>query len=134
MRSDWFTPYDSVLSVTPAVPPQPLVVSIWEDDDGRVWVFGLAPDPHWRAGLGEPRLSEGQRYHPIERAGEVYDGVIEVVDVGQGRAVAERRLDDVGWGMLLVEPGLVASRRESEDGWWFVDVWQVELAPRSLRR
>ena len=131
---DWFPPYDSLWNPTPGVPPMPKVTGIWEDENGLLWVLGRAADPEWRNALGSPRRAEGRWVYPIEDYPGAYDGVIEVIDPEDGTLVASRRIDDAGRFMSAIEPGLIATRRETEDGWWLVDAWYVTLADSSLPR
>ncbi len=109
----------------------PRITGLWEDD-GLLWVLGMAADPEWEKALGEPRRMEGQWVYPIEDYPGAYDGVIEVIDAEDGTLAASRRIDEAGWFMSVIEPGLIAMRRETQDGWWLVDVWRVTLTSPSL--
>jgi hypothetical protein len=77
--------------------------------------------------LGEPRTVEGgTRYSPIVDRVAALDGIIEVIDPTGWRVIARRRLDDDTW-LTPVAPGMIASLRETPNGWWLADVYHVTL-------
>jgi hypothetical protein len=128
---EWFPPSDSLWNPTPDVRPMPRVTGLWEDGE-LLWVLGTAADPEWANALGEPTGIEGRLVYPIEDYAGAYDGVIEVIDAEDGTLMASCRIDDLGQNMSVIEPGLIAMRRENEDGWWFVDALRAILTDPSI--
>ncbi len=127
VASDWFAPYDSIEPSTPERRPQATVSGVWEDERGLLWILGRTADAQWAEGFGDERKGEGGiPYYPIEDLALAFDGVVEVVDSRDWSIVASRRLDEHPW-LHVVEPGLIASLRESTDGWWLADVYAVQL-------
>ena len=75
IRSDWFResaePYTDE-----TVRPLPLVVGLWEDENGLVWTVVHDADVDWEP---PPRANEHRPYEPGERE-RLFDWVLEVVD------------------------------------------------------
>ena len=83
-KAEWF-PSPSVFSedVYVRVPPPPLLLHAWEDDNGRLWTYTAVADPEWRPGMG-------MRVTPAWQE-KVFDTIIEVIDLGSGRLLASHR-------------------------------------------
>jgi len=128
VNSPWFAPYDSIMSPAPDREPQAHVWSIWQDRSGLLWVLGATGAPDWPDGLGEARTGEegGARFYPIKDMAAVFDGIIEIIEPATWSIVARRRLDNTPF-LQAIRPGVVASLRETSDGWWQAEVYRVEL-------
>lgn len=125
IAAPWFPPYDRLSAPSTERPPMPEIHGAWADDSGRLWIVGHTGASNWERGLGEPRWAEGQWYNPVEDYGEVYESVIEVRDAGTGALLSERHLPGSLGRLLVIAPGVLGGRRETIDGWWLVDVWEV---------
>ena len=91
-------------------------------------MIGGVADPTWAQGLGERRPGDrGTFYYRHEDRQKIYDAVIEVIDLRNGRLLTSRRYDRTL--DLVIEPGLVGSVRETEDG-VFLEVFQITLDRR----
>ena len=124
-HADWFAPYETYWLPTPARPPAPTIMGLWEDESGLLWVIGWVGGKNWARGLASSKLLEGQLAYPIADQQAVYDGFLEVLDPVAGELLASKRF--AGTMDLVVSPGVVAGVREGADGWPYVDVWQVRL-------
>lgn len=89
-------------------PPSPQVVSIAEDDSGRVWIAIRVSDPNWKDHVrwGSPAGGEREQRPVIEDRNRVNDTIIEVIDAMTGKLIASQRFDQqweqfVGAGRLL---------------------------------
>lgn len=83
-KAGWF-PSPSVFSEDAyvRVPPPPLLLHAWEDDNGRLWTYAAVADPGWRPGMGMRVTPSWQE--------KVFDTIIEVIDLGSGRLLASHR-------------------------------------------
>ena len=129
---DWFEPWDGPFPQPDQVRPPTRISAIWPVDERHVAVMLLVPDPHWRQLRPEPR-------DRIERSGEsgfpswteyrqLYDTLVEVLDVGRGTVVARRQMD--GMFSPTTVPMVMYAQRDTPDGTWQADVWQVALTSR----
>ena len=107
----------------------PEIHGLSADGHGRLWIVGHTAARHWERGLGAPRWAEGQWYYPVEDYGKVYESVTEVRDAGTGALLSERHLPGSLGRLLVIAPGVLGGRRETVDGWWLVDVWEVSYRP-----
>ncbi len=83
----WFPPdgkWDDEMYVT--VPPPANLVHMWEDDLGRLWTYTAIPDEEWE-------LASEQRQGMPEWATNTFDIMIEVIDLREGRLIAQHRHD-----------------------------------------
>ncbi len=83
-KADWF-PSPSVFSadVYVTLPPPPMLLHAWEDDDGRLWTYTAVADPSWKPGMGMRVTPEWQE--------RTFDTIIEAIDLGSGRLLASYR-------------------------------------------
>lgn len=123
---DWFPALEETRPVSPDNPPAARVQAIWTDSAGFLWVQGAAADPNWAEGLRR-RPGAAEAPYEIEDPNRVFDGVLDAYDPANGTLVATFRDDRLF--LSSPEPGLVVTTRTNEDGWYFAEVWRVELAP-----
>ncbi len=102
------------------------IYTIWEDDDGLVWVLGstgkAAPvDPN-RRGIG--LVPE----RPLEEVNATSRQVLDVIDPVRKSVVASRAIE--GTQYSPVGKHLLYSVREDADGFVYIDVWRVSLVRR----
>ncbi len=118
--SDWFRestePYTDE-----TVRPPPLVVGLWEEEDGLVWTIVRDADVDWEP---PPRANE---HRPVDREqySRTYDWVIEVVDPSSGRVVASRRFGE--WLRYRPPSRILASRADTILTIVAYDVWKPTL-------
>jgi hypothetical protein len=92
-KADWFIPYKDVLNATPSIPPSPTIRSAWIDNQNRLWVLTVIADRNWRRGLGQSRRVEGTEVWGVLNSDQVYDTVVDVIDLRERRLIASQRLD-----------------------------------------
>ena len=125
IEAPWFPPYERLWTPSTERPPTAEIHGLWVDAHGRLWIVGHTAARNWERGLGAPRWAEEQWYNPVEDYGKVYQSVIEIRDAGTGALLSERHLPGSMGRLLVIAPGVLGGRRESADGWWLVDVWEV---------
>lgn len=83
-KADWFSS-PSVFSaeVYLTIPPPPMLLHAWEDDNGRLWTYTAVADPGWKPGMGMRVTPEWQA--------KVFDTIVEVIDLNSGRLLASYR-------------------------------------------
>jgi hypothetical protein len=123
---DWFPALAEIRPVSPDNPPAARVQAIWIDSAGMLWVQGAAADPDWAEGLRR-RPGATEAPYEVDDPNRVYDGVLDAYDPATGALVASFRDDRLF--LSSPEPGLVVTTRTNEDGWYFAEVWRVELGP-----
>jgi len=124
-KAEWF-PSPSVHSadVYVKVPPPPLLLHAWEDDQGRLWTYIAVADPNWRPGMGMRVTPEWQE--------KTFDTIIEVIDLGSGRLLASYRYP--GRVAPLCSSPLMYTVVEQLDGDLRVQVLEPRLyEPRNTR-
>jgi hypothetical protein len=121
----WFPAMDSLPSSLDRK-PFPLVSGLSFDSAGRLWILASIADPQWESGLGAPKPAERGSYRPVADVVKYRDGIIEVRDTVRGALIASTRLPDSPI-LLAIAPGVVGRLRRDEDGWTFIDVWQMRL-------
>ena len=88
--------------------PLPLVEAFWEKD-GIFWTCVREADTAWQP----PQGANTERSFNISEYNKTYDWVLEAIDVGSGRVVAERRLSVSHWAQMSA-PLLVKTERNKE--------------------
>lgn len=128
VEAEWFEPYMRTTYPTPDEPGSPNLQSIYEDGAGRIWCAVVVPDANWAEGLGEPRVSEGQRYYEVEDLAATYDTRVDVIDPRTRQVLASLILD--GYPIQFLRDGTLITYQEP-GGVPLVDVWRSTI--RSLR-
>ena len=83
----WFPPYPPYPEeVFESVPPPVGLNHIQEDNQGRLWVFLLLPDPNWRPGIPLSPRPTWQR--------ETFDHLVEVIDPTTARLIVSESHED----------------------------------------
>lgn len=126
----WFQPYDSMTFSTPDSPPDPSINDIWRDGEGLLWIFGRVAASSWADGLTQDNQFERGVYQ-LDSPQRVFDLQIDVFDPTSNEVLASRRIPGIGALGTIVAPGLLATRRTDEDGWWFADIWKLDLVTQS---
>lgn len=124
--SAWFAPYDTVEQLQRGRAPQSQIVGAWSDANGYLWIVGRTADAAWRRAEWEPvRGGEGPpRPIPVDVA-QLYDGIVEVLDVRTGTVVAQRREPAPFDG--VAGPGLPYTVRVGAEGVVRVVIHRAEL-------
>lgn len=122
----WYTPHDSadmmqflMAGNDMANPPPPALRGLRESSDSVLWLLYNVAARDWAfMDDGSPPL----RRHPRR---EAYDGVIDLRDPTTGESLLTT------WINLplaqIVNDSLLADRRETEDGFWVVDIYKVRF-------
>ena len=130
-RPDWFEPWDGPFPQPAQVRPPAQISAIWPVDERHVAVVLLVPDAHWRQLRPEPKdriERPGQNGFPSwTEYRQLYDTVVEVLDIRSGTVVARRRMD--GMFTPTTVPMVMYARRDTPDGTWQADVWQLAIGP-----
>lgn len=124
----WFVPWTEWMAPTPETAPLAQVFDAFVDTRGRLWILGSTAAADWSDVLGPchpTRTGHDSCDMPPDGRG-VYAAVIEVLDPSTEVVLARRRFPDAA-RFHVVDPGLVASVRESPAGWWYVDVFNATL-------
>jgi hypothetical protein len=122
---DWFRPEEHGRMATPDVPPGPLVLQCWLDDEGMLWIVGAVADPEWRRALGAMVRLEGQDFYPVTDPHRRYDTVIERWDPATRQRLASRRVD--AYYGVPIEPWVMGRPLEDADGFVRVELVRVSL-------
>ena len=124
--SAWFAPYDTLEQQQRGRAPQSQIVGVWNNPNGYLWIVGRTADAEWRRAEWEPGpRGEGPvRPIPVD-ASQLYDGILEVLDVRTGTVVAQAREPEPFDG--VAGPGLPYTVRLGADGVVRVVIQRAEL-------
>lgn len=117
-RAEWFK----------SPPRQPLGLhryanqSALQEGDSLLWLLTWIPDKDWVAPAGEIPIGSDMS--------EMYDSVLEVVDLHSGSLLASRRYDVALIPVLTEEEILLRRPRESEAGLVVLDILEAQLVRR----
>jgi hypothetical protein len=118
-RVGWFTPWTEPRRGEPfANPPSPVIASIEFDENGLLWTMANIPSSGWRTVPQEQRADTS--------LDQLYDTMIEVIDVRAGTVLATARSPRLMWRYLAPRAGYAL--RQAETGDVVVDVWLFNLA------
>jgi hypothetical protein len=102
-------------------PPPPRLASVYQSDDGLLWVWTVAADPRWRTAV-----SPGLNGHiVISDLGRYQDYIVELIDPSNGALLAMERFDTTAPSMIAA--GFAARYREDDDYPRF-EIYRVRLA------
>jgi len=96
----WFRPHQGEQRMNEERPPQPGVVAIGEDTEGRVWVVVRVADSRHRQAFRPRTPGQDANVVNLERPDLYSDMIIEVFDVRRGVLLATHRVDEA-WGAIL---------------------------------
>jgi hypothetical protein len=122
----WFPPRVNLGPPPQEAPPAPRVVSVREDDAGRLWVLISVADANWRRSARKPNASGEYAVRPTDRD-LMFDTVIEVIDPKTARVIATRRIPQEV-GSFIGEGTTIATYREDQTGAPGFDIWRLSLA------
>jgi hypothetical protein len=123
-HADWFPPRDYGRRQEPTARPDPLLLDVWRDQTGYLWVLARVASPAFRA----PPQAPGRREHPmppLEWQDANHDVIIEVIDPATARVLASRRLPQYLIGH--VEADRVFGLRALPNGDTRVEIWRASL-------
>ena len=89
---DWFPSLQRLQALSPDRPPVPEIRGLSVDSNGYLWIVATVPDAQWYDGLESIRTPRGDVAYLVRDADQVYDTIIEVIDVAVGQVVASARL------------------------------------------
>jgi hypothetical protein len=97
-------------------PPSPRIVSISEDDLGRLWVAVRVHDPRWKEAVtfDTRRGGEAAMVARISNPDRANDTIIEVIDGSTGQLLVSQRFDD-SW-LQFVQPDRILKQSATRDG------------------
>lgn len=127
--ASWFRPWTEQPEGAPFTRRQrPTVTGVREDAAGRLWVTIIVPARDWR-----PRPGPGDSNLLRTEIADLYNTIIEVIDVENGRLLARSRYDRFIGG--LGGSALVHGSRSDGEGNTVIDVWRLRLdSPATERR
>lgn len=124
--ASWYAPFDSagtinfILAGNDAVsPPPPFLRGLGESSDSVLWLLYNVAARDW--------APAPDSIPPLQRIlrREAYDGVLDLRDPATGQVLLTT------WVNLpfvqIVNDSLLADRRETEDGFWVMDIYKVRL-------
>jgi hypothetical protein len=109
---EWFPPLEEVnpgFPFTAQLPP--FLWQLRQDLEGRLWVYAIVPDPHWKP-TPQPERDDWNVTPATTR--HMFDTMIEVIDLESGRSIVSGRFDD--WLGLVCGSSLVYAVVETESG------------------
>lgn len=104
---EWFPPdgkWDEDMYVR--TPPPPMLVHVREAEASRLWTFSVVPDERWQPDSGDRIMPRWSR--------ATFDTMIEVLDLVEGRVIAQRRYDH--WIGPICNSDLIYTVVETESG------------------
>jgi hypothetical protein len=120
--ADWFEPWVLDAPWGPdQPPPKPMVGEVKADADGRLWVHVLVAAENWRDGLIN---RQGMGWEPD--VNRTFDPVLEIIDPKTGQLLMSRRFTDRDF-VGFVGDDMIASYREDEMGYPFLDLWRISF-------
>ena len=126
-RPRWFTPYDRVRRIDPDNAPQPVLRAISLSSDGLLYVLVSVPAPEWRQYIQGVRLQPAAApMYRVTRADQLYDSMLEVIDVERGEVLVSRKFDAYLLGFAAA--GYVFGYAEDETGAGRYDVWRITFS------
>jgi hypothetical protein len=129
----WFEPWWAQQRATPEQAPQPRLFGLREDPEGRLWVLVHVADAVWSDGLASTRTTPEGGFWVVDSHDDVYDTILEVIDVDAATVVACQRLP-----MYLVrfvddnDDLLAYGYSQDEDGIPTISIWQLGLQNTEL--
>jgi len=108
--------------------PAPEMWAVHETADSLLWVIGRVADQNWRRGLRAPVGAEQNRVFPWGRYSDLFDGVVEVIDLRTRQVVVRQRFDQVFMG--FTSPGVVVGVGEGSGGDLWLDVYELRMKGR----
>jgi hypothetical protein len=111
-NADWFPPLERVdpgFPFTAQLPP--FLWQFRQDEEGRLWVYVIVPDPHWRP---TPPAERHVWQVTPETTRHMFDTMIEVIDLETATPLVSGRFDDVL--TLVCGSSLVYAVVETEGG------------------
>jgi hypothetical protein len=120
-------PYEGYPRSSPDTPPAAGIGAGFIDSRGRVWVVASVADSQWAEGLGERRVAEGQEYWPTTDTHALHDALVIVAEAATGRIVRTWRFDSLPGE--LVEPWVLLTGTEDDDGWFHPELRRVVPSP-----
>jgi hypothetical protein len=121
----WFRPGSAVAPVSPEAPPSPVVVGIWEDRRGLLWVHTITADARWETALGDATRVDGKTVYPLTGPDLYRDTRIEIIDPTNGTLVATAVWDTV-YPAFSAGP-FFARILPGPRGWLVGEVWNIRL-------
>jgi hypothetical protein len=126
--ASWFRPWTGRDEGAPFTRrPRPTVNGVREDAEGRLWVTITVAAHDWR-----PRPGPGDTNLLRTEIGDLYDTIIEVIDVENGRLLARSRYDRLIGG--LAGSASVHGTRIDAAGNTVIDVWRLRLDSAAIER
>lgn len=92
----WFTPWESMPSDLRAEKPPPWLDSVrFAEEDGVLWCVFHVPDRNWvKTSDTDPTVeAPGGSDLTLDKMHDVFDTIIEVIDLRSGEVVASKRID-----------------------------------------
>lgn len=120
-------PYEEFVITSPTHPPQAGIGAGSIDGRNRLWVIASIADSQWAEGLGPQKRSEGVDYWPATDEHAKSDALVIVADAADGAILRTWRLDSLPGE--LIEPGVVLTATEDDDGWFHSELRRPVPSP-----
>lgn len=125
----WYEPYaiDAPIPATSARPPRPIGFGLGNCGRHVVCALWKVADAHWRRGLGPEKRGEGGLpTFPVVSEDDVYDTVLDAIDIRTGLVLASQRFDKVFDG--ITTEGILVRNSADVTGEPTVELFQVEVS------
>jgi hypothetical protein len=112
--TNWFAPWERYIGTAATHRPQPVLHSIAEDRDRRLWTLVLMAAEDWRP-LPPARVVGGKEYTSDAQRNQLYSSMVEVLTITDGRMRVYASVRFAGELLGFIAPGIVA--KYDEDRW-----------------
>lgn len=133
-KPTWFPPHAAGdARLDPGRPKQPRLLSVHEDDHGRLWTVTRIAAADWAKVLTRKSrtVSPMEQPYEFESLDALYDTIVEVIDSRSGALLASRRFD-TALGHFI-GGNRVISFDENANGDALVKVWSLLLVQGEVR-
>jgi hypothetical protein len=120
---DWYPDWTNWDSNPARTRPPPRLMAMSVDALGRLWTVSLVADAAWRPA---PPVSGEGRMATAGEMTELFDTIVEVIDLRRGTLLATQRFPQMM--LAMPAPGVLVANSEDDKGEVVVDIWRVSMS------
>lgn len=124
-QPSWSKPSTTQTALSPNTPPQPFMVGLRQNAEGRLLVITRIPDREWRKALESTRDEFGKATYRVGNPDQGYDSMIEVIDPATGRLLLSQQFPQALGD--FIDADHIVSYAADEAGHRYITVWSVQL-------